>query len=243
MPREPRIPPEDYLAAIRLPPDGESDLALRKRLGMRRATLTGWRQRIPGFRAEEARIMRRRKAVVEAEKKAAGVKLEARAQQSERRRVAAAARTRRDLAAAPGQDDGAALEPRMQAFLDALRDLDDRAGAMEAAGIASWSEIQDYSAAEPRFAARYAAVQVLQLFRVEDAVRRKGAGGDVKAAQIFLQANDPAKYSSKMQINHTGLIAVTQADVKEQENWLASFRAAAKPVRQIAAEAVLQEVT
>jgi hypothetical protein len=236
---------DEYLAAIRLLEPGERDSDLQKRLKVLPSQVTRWRKKTPGFRAEESRIRARRKAVYQAEQKGAGVKREAGAQQAERRRIAAAARAGADLAAgtaAPGTDDGAPLDPRMEAFLAALREHDDRADALQAAGIERWQEVQDYAVAEPRFAAHYANVIMLQLFRVEDAVRRKGAKGDIKAAQIFLQGADPTKYSTKVQVNHGGVIALVPADVQAQEHWLSSFRKDAKPVRQLAAAAAaLQE--
>ena len=242
--KTPRCTAADYLAQLRVLEPGDTEAALRKRLGVWPMQMTRWRKGTVGFRKEEAKIRARRKSVEEAELRAAGLRREAGAQQRERARVGAAARASADLdtpadASRETINDPEPLDPRMQAFLDALRDHDDRSAALDAAGITSWEEVQAYARATPAFARRYTDIMTMQLFRVEDAVRRKGAKGDTKAAQIYLQGADPSKYSTKLDVRHSGSVAVTAEDAAGQASWLASFRADAKPVAQLAAQAAL----
>lgn len=228
--------PQAYLDALRLAPTEESEIDFRKRIEVPSSKVAYWRARTPGFKQEEERARTRRIALAAAVQKAAGTKREAEFQQAERAQVAAAARGAQAVAALePDFDPEEIISPEFQAFLDALRVHDDRKMALDEAGI-EWIDVQTYAQKNPTFKARYMAILSSQLVQVEDAVRRKGAKGDVKAAEIYLRATDPNKYSTKVDLRHSGTVDVTASDAAAQLSWLQTFRQGALPANIIAGQ-------
>lgn len=205
--------PATYLTALREAPEGKRVQDILAELGIFCWTLSRWRQKVAGFKDEERQIKaRKRKLRSEPAKKADAASAAAHLAAA-RQRVAAARAQKRG---------GERLEKRFEHFLAVMDAQDDRAAALRETGL-SWEEIQDYGKTSPAFSRRYTAILDRWRLAVEDATMRSGAGGDMAAARMYLQAHDPLHFTPRLKVNHHHDVQVTAAGAAGQRPWLDRF--------------------
>jgi hypothetical protein len=220
--------PEDYLQAARERDLEEGYTAFQRRVGALPNRIFRWRNNVPGFKRAEKQIKERwaRKLVTETKKElrkqeASAVIAEAQ-ELKERRTDLAILRRHAEQFKAP-ESDGATLNEHQETFLRAMEEHDDRVAALAISGV-TWQVVQTWARESKDFHARYLAIMSKWVVGVEDATMRKAKGGNIRAAQMYLQAHDPARYSPRVKIEHSGSVAVTAEGVEHQrQQWLAKF--------------------
>jgi hypothetical protein len=213
--------PEEYLGLLEDRPDDQTETAFNESLLVVPSVVRGWAIDTKGFAAEREKIRERRKWKGAREAQAANVIDRATTLAAERQKLAALRRQSDQMQNVP-EGEEADLSADQKAFLEAMEEHDDRLQALKAVGV-SWSTVQGWARESKAFYSRYLSIMGKWVIGVEDATMRKARDGNVRAAQMYLQAHDPARYSPRVKVEHSGTLAVTAEGAESQKSWLDQF--------------------